>query len=111
MQGYYPNNNNYNNYNNYTANTSMIVVPVSGRAGAEAYPVGAGYTVFLIDFNTNQFWIKSTDGNAVPQRMREFNFDEVIPQPTNPNPDAVTRSEFENLNSKIDKLLAELGGK
>lgn len=105
MQGYYPNNNNYN----YT--NSVMAVFVSGRQGAESYPVAAGYTVLLIDFNSKQFWIKGTDTNGVPQRMREFNFDEVIQQPTAQNSDMVTRSEFDNLNSKIDKLLAELGGK
>lgn len=104
MQGYYPNNNNY-------ATNSIMTVFVNGRAGADAYPVAAGYTVLLIDFNTKQFWIKGTDANGVPQRMREFNFDEVIQQPTNPNPDVVTRSEFESLTSKLDKLIAELGGK
>lgn len=105
MQGYYPNNNNYN----YT--NSVMTVFVNGRSGAEAYPVAAGYTVMLIDFNIKKFWIKGTDVNGVPQRMREFNFDEVIQQPQTQNPDTVTRSEFNSLSEKLDKLLVELGGK
>ena len=102
MQGYYQN-------NNYT--NSVMTVFVNGRSGAESYPVAAGYTVMLIDFNAKQFWIKGTDVNGVPQRMREFNFDEVVSQPVNQNPDMVTRSEFNSLSEKLDKLISELGGK
>ena len=72
MQGYYPN----NSYSN-----SVMTVFVDGEAGANAYPVAAGYTVMLIDFNSGKFWIKGTDPNGVPQRMRTFDFKEKIVQP------------------------------
>ena len=103
MQGYYPNNNSYSN--------SVMTVFVDGEAGANAYPVAAGYTVMLIDFNSGKFWITGTDPNGVPQRMRTFDFKEKIVQPQPPaNFDGVSRQEFSELSAKLDKLISELGG-
>ena len=102
MQGYYPNNTSYSN--------SVMTVFVDGEAGANAYPVAAGYTVMLIDFNSGKFWIKGTDPNGVPQRMRTFEFKEKITQPMVPTNDGVSREEFAALSAKLDKLISELGG-
>ena len=117
MPGYYPNNSNFNQY--YGApqmsvtpqqNTnSVMVVFVDGEAGARSYPVAAGNTVMLMDFNSNNFWLKSTDTTGMPQQLRTFEFKELIQQPAQ-SPAGVSREEFNSLSDKLDKLIAELGG-
>ena len=91
-----------NMYQNQT-----IIAPVSGRSWAQMYPVAAGTTVVLIDFDSSFFWIKSADTNGFPQQMREFEFKEVTPKPAQGE---VTRKEFDALNSKIEQLLEAMKG-
>ena len=80
---------------------NILVVPVNGEVGAATYPVGAGNTVLLMDWNTHQFWIKSTDMSGVPQAMRSFTFDEVTP----PRKDA---EDIKELKEKFAELKAML---
>ena len=85
---------------------SIMTVFVSGESGASSYPVGAGNTVMLIDFDSKMFWIKSTDTNGVPQQLRRFNFVEQTAEKQANNEDApVTRKEFEELKQMLDDLL------
>ena len=122
MAGYYPNN--YNPYYTGTPqmpvtptnvpqqnNNSVMVVFVDGEPGARSYPVAAGNTVMLMDFNSNNFWLKSTDTTGMPQQLRTFEFKEVTQQTTQQINAGVTREEFNSLSEKLDKLIAELGGK
>ena len=123
MAGYYPNN--YNPYYTGTPNMNQTVqtqsqpmnlmnsftaVLVDSEASARAYPVAAGNTVVLIDFNSGHFWFKSTEATGMPQQLRTFEFKEVTQQPVQ-QVQGVSREEFNALNDKIDKLIAELGGK
>lgn len=109
---------NPNSYNGYMNNpyqmqnftqpsvNSIMTVFVSGESGAASYPVGAGNTVMLIDFDSKMFWIKSTDTNGVPQQLRRFNFVEQTAEKQANNEDApVTRKEFEELKQMLDDLL------
>ena len=122
MPGYYPNSYSQTQYYNGTANYSLPVTPipqqstnsvmvvfVDGEAGARSYPVAAGNTVMLMDFNSNNFWLKSTDTTGMPQQLRTFEFKEIIQQPAQ-SPTGVSREEFNSLSDKLDKLIAELGG-
>ena len=72
---YYP----YNIQPTYTQQAqqndgTLMAIPVQGEAGANLYPVGAGNTVILIDFTEGKFWIKSTNVNGIPQKLRGFSF-------------------------------------
>lgn len=82
---------------------SFITVPVSGEAEAINYPVAAGNTVLLIDFENKIFWLKTTDVNRVPQPMRRFNFEEQVPQ-TATSEQVVSRKEFDELRKAIKEL-------
>ena len=79
------------------------VVYVNGEEGANNYPVAAGNTVLLLDFNSNHFWIKSTSPNGVLQPMRSFNFEETTPkrEPANAA-DYVTKKELNDLKLYLD---------
>ena len=90
-------------------NTGLMTILVNSEEEVGYYPVAAGVTVLLISFNLRKFWLKSTGKNGVPEALRVFNFDEDVTQAPQGN-DYATRDEIKNLNEKIDKLIAELGG-
>lgn len=89
--------------------TSLLTVFVDSEAEVNDYPVAAGTTVQLISFKMGKFYLKSTATNGVPQPIRVFSFTEETTTPEIQN-GAVSRDEFNALNAKLDKLIAELGG-
>lgn len=89
-------------------NTNVIVVPVQGEAGARVYPVAAGNTVLLIDFDAKKFWLKSTDFNGMPSRFATFNFTEEIQQRGGDTSNFISRTEFNDLKQSIDKQFSQL---
>lgn len=87
-------------------NNTVTVATVQGEAGARIYPVAAGNTVFLVDFDAHKFWLKSTDVNGMPSRFAAFTFtEEVTPQVQG---DIVTRNEFNDLKKSIDAQFKQL---
>lgn len=103
MQNYYQQNNQYQQ--------NIMMIPVQGEASARMYPVAAGNTVFLVDFDAGMFWLKGTAPNGLPQTWRKFEFKEIIerPETIQSAPNAVTREEFDTVTRKLDQLLAALG--
>lgn len=88
-------------------NNSVSVVTVQGEAGARIYPVAAGNTVLLIDFDNKKFWLKSTDLNGMPSRFAAFNFTEEI-KPANDTDNFISRNEFNELKQSIDNQFKNL---
>lgn len=94
------------------SNNNVMVVSVNGEMGAMTYPVAAGNTMLLFDWNEHTFWIKSTDTNSVPQPLRAFKFEDVTPKPQIPSdPNMVTRTEFEDLKKDLQKIFTALNAK
>ena len=92
---------------------SVVTVFVTSEMAAQCYPVGAGNTVLLIDFDHHMFWIKSTDSNGVPMPMRTFDFAEKLAeQPAEPVQEAVntgvSRDEFNELKTMFGELKATI---
>lgn len=100
------------NYNMFApmqqAQNQIMLVPVQGEGGAQMYPVAAGSTVALIDFDACVFWLKTTAPNGLPQQMRKFEFKEIV-QAVPGTENAVTREEFASLQEKMQKILDALG--
>ena len=95
-----------------SSNNGLMTIFVNSEDEVSHYPVAAGLTVLLISFNLKKFWLKGTDTSGIPSQIRTFTFDETTPmQAQTENVNYVTKSEFEALNSKLDKLLSDLGGK
>lgn len=93
---------------------SVIVVPVQGEQGANIYPVAAGNTVLLMDFNTKRFWIKATDINGLPSKFAAFDFTEVVrPLPQNET-NFISRNEFDewkkSTDAQLQQIIALVGG-
>lgn len=96
----------YNQPQNYQQ-ANVVVVPVQGEQGASMYPVAAGNTVLLMDFNLKKFWIKSTDINGLPAKFAAFEFKEVNPQGAN---NFVPRNEFDEWKKNTDAQLQQIIG-
>lgn len=92
------------------SNNSVSVVTVQGEAGARIYPVAAGNTVLLIDFDSKKFWLKSTDNGGLPSRFAAFSFKEDVTQNDTAG-NFISRNEFDELKQNIDKqfnMLADI---
>ena len=91
---------------NYGQTVQVTQVPtvayVNGEEGANNYPVAAGNTVLLLDFNTNQFWLKSTANNGALIPMRSFSFVENTPKVESAPTDYVTKQELNDLKTYLD---------
>lgn len=107
--GGYPQPQQYQQYQ--PQNNSVMVVTVQGESGASMYPVAAGNTVLLIDFNLKKFWLKATDINGLPAKFAAFDFTEVKPTVQSDTSNYVSRNEFEELKKSIEQLGALIGGK
>ena len=110
-----PNNNFFGGYGVPTQqqmqrNNDVLAVPVNGEIGAQNYPVAAGNTVLLTDFNSGFVWLKSNDPNGMFVNMRTFKVEEITPKPAPPTGDFVSRNEFEQLQSAINQLISRIGG-
>lgn len=94
------------------SNTSSAITWVQGEAGAKAYPVAAGSSMLLMDSETENFYIKSTDSSGMPQPLRKFKYKEILDnQPTElptvaqavDSSQFVTREEFERRISELNR--------
>ncbi len=83
---------------------------VQGEAGARGYMVPAGGTAWLMDSESQTFYIKSTDVNGIPQPLRIFDFKERVaishngPNGPVPENNYVTKDE---MKAYIDEILKE----
>lgn len=99
------NQNGFNNYNQGPSITSVAIV--RGEEGARNYLVASGNTVLLIDFESNQFWLKSTAPNGMAQPLRSFSFSEILPK-VDPSTEFVSKKEFDDLKNYLDSQFHDL---
>ena len=82
------------------------VIWVQGEAAAKAYPVQAGNSMILMDSENDCFYIKSSDNAGMPNRLRKFEYKEVIEgqvvndTPTE-QPQYVTKEDLEKALSEL----------
>lgn len=82
------------------------VIWVQGEAAAKAYPVQAGNSMILMDSENDCFYIKSSDNAGMPNRLRKFEYKEVVEgQVVNETPvdqpQYVTKEDFERALSEL----------
>lgn len=106
--GGYPQPMQYPQYQQPQQNNTITVVPVQGETGASMYPVAAGNTVFLIDFDQKKFWIKATDINCLPSKFAAFEFKEVTKQPPTDTTKFISRNEFDEWKTSTDAQLKRI---
>jgi len=96
---------------------TTVAIISGGYQSAESYPVAAGNTAVLIDFNLGRFWLKTTDIYGRPLPMEEYQFfkSTSIQQPTqetaqqNQN-DYVKKEDFNTVVQMVTELYKELKG-
>lgn len=89
------------NFNSTSPNNTIVWV--QGEAGAKAYPVAAGTSLLLMDSESRQFYIKSTDQSGMPMPLRTFTYEEVVGTISTSKDvsNYITREEFEKRISEI----------
>lgn len=92
-----PINSGITNFNN------VMVVPISGKDNANAYPVAIGTTVLLMDYDNGIFWIKSNDG--LSPRIVEHTFSVENNNVTEPKEEYVSKKEFYSLKKSVDSFI------
>ena len=88
---------------------------VQGIEAAKSYPVSAGQSVFLMDSESNAFFIKTADASGMPLPLRIFDYAERSAQNT-PKTTQETRTEpqidlsayvtRDELESRISEILS-----
>ena len=80
---------------------------VYGEEGAKAYIVAPGYTMYLLDKESDKMYVKGTDinGNLLPIKTYRVVEDEQVENHQNDYP---TREEFDSLSTKVDKMVSVL---
>lgn len=81
------------------SNNISVAFITNGLQGAQSYTVGAGNTVFMMDFDHKQFFVKETSPNGFPAPLRTFEFKETTPQRTDGQ--YVTKKEFDELRQLL----------
>ena len=127
--GWVPQGTNYNYANNQLGNYQQPIYPVQqkgitsvaiisgGYQSAESYPVAAGNTAVLIDFNLGKFWLKTTDVYGRPLPLEEYTFfkSNNVQQSTqdssqqNQN-EYVKKEDFNTVVQMVSELYKELKG-
>lgn len=106
------------NYGFDQSQTTNSIVWVQGEAGANAYPVGRGQTIMLMDANpnSNMFYLKSADpysGRPLPLEKYKYirvydnnqNESQISTSSAVKEDDSyVPREEFDNLKTQIAQL-------
>ena len=82
------------------------VIWVQGEAAAKAYPVQAGNSMILMDSENDCFYIKSSDNAGMPNRLRKFEYKEVVEgQVVNETPASqpqyITKEEFDKAMNEL----------
>lgn len=88
---------------------------VQGEAGAKSYLVAPNTSVLLMDSETSNFYIKTTDAAGMPT-LRTFAYKEVVLGSQEPQKQAeinlddkyVTRQEYDDLRGKYEELYSYL---
>lgn len=82
------------------------VIWVQGEAAAKAYPVQAGNSMILMDSENDCFYIKSSDNAGMPNRLRKFEYREVLDGQVTQDtlveqPQYITKEEFEKAINEL----------
>lgn len=84
---------------------------VQGEADAKARPVLAGHSAIFMDSEESVMYIKTVDQSGIPQPLRVFEYKERTTEQQNSGAKAVvseetvTRSEFNALAEKVNRLI------
>lgn len=82
-----------------------MIISVNGFEEAKNYPVMYNNSELLMDNNRDVFYIKSVDAMG-KYTINSYSFKQI----ENDQPAIVTQEQFNSLQTKLDTLIASLGG-
>lgn len=85
-----------------------MIISVGSFEEAKNYPVMFNSSELLMDNTKDVFYVKSVDGMG-KYTISSYKFSKIENEKPLTADNFVTREQFENLNSKIDMLISELG--
>ena len=96
---------------------TTVAIISGGYQSAESYPVAAGNTAVLMDFNLGKFWLKTTDIYGRPLPMEEYQFfkptamQQPAQEPAQQNQnDYVKKEDLNAVVQMVTELYKELKG-
>lgn len=92
-----------------------VVAVIPGEESVLTYPVAAGCTALLVDFNTMRFWLKATDIYGRPLPAEPYRFEPIVSANTQPvsaqnQNDYVKKEDFATVAQMVYELYNELKG-
>lgn len=86
-----------------------MIVTVNNFEEAKAYPVMYNNSELLMDNNQDVFYVKSVDGLG-KVTIKTYRFEQIENEKPMTPEDFVTKAQFNELSSKLDTIIRELGG-
>ena len=94
---------------------SSGLIWVQGESGAKSYLLAPNTTAMLMDSESDQFFIKSTDASGMPRPLRTFKYTEVpqSAEPTKTDPSIndtkyVEKSVYDDFRRHVEDVLSTL---
>lgn len=97
----------YNNFLPQFPQSNQKIKYVSGRASAEVYQMNPNDEEVLFDNSKDTFYLVRTDASGI-KSITECDF--VVKKPEDKTNNFVSRTEFEDLKTKIDELVKKGAG-
>lgn len=95
---------------NITSASKREIVTVNGYKNAQDYWLNRGESVLLLDSNEQLLYMKTC--NEIGKcELKVYKCEDVTERYKNQEPAVITQSQINDLNAKIEKLTALLGGK
>lgn len=86
-----------------------MIITVNNFDEAKAYPVMYNNSELLMDNNQDVFYVKSVDGLG-KVTIKTYRFEQIENEKPMTPEDFVTKAQFNELSSKLDTIIRELGG-
>lgn len=87
-----------------------MIISVNSFEEAKSYPVMYNSTELLMDNTKDVFYVKSVDGIG-KYTISTYKFEKIENEKPLTSENFVTREQFNDLSSKLDYLIQELGGR
>ena len=104
----------WNGYNQAPQQSSDGKVYVSGRAGADAYPLPMGVNYMILwDTESRRFYEKGYDNNGIPRVLGDYDYGphsepEPAPQQNFDMSGYATKDDIQKMRNDFDRILSEL---
>ena len=94
--------------NGYNVPGPQLLKTSTGIDGAKQFPTVANATYAIFEEDDDVFYVKVTDKNNYPISLRRFRFFEEAEPVPEPQPEPVTKDEYQRLLDEVKSLREEI---